>query len=120
MASLTESSLVNKFYNSNNNNSNNSNPNENNWYDCVYYCIQTNDKLIKNKFVCYKYKNLKEADTYSKNIKYNFNLNNSNTVLIPMCKWIPDIFHPYFLNKKLLTLFWSNDIKIMHNKRDIK
>ena len=52
MASLTESSLVNKFYNPNENN-----PKENNWYDCVYYCIQTNDKVTNNEFICYKYKN---------------------------------------------------------------
>lgn len=117
MASLTESSLINKFYNlSSNNSNNNNNPNENNWYDCVYYCIQTNDKVRKNEFVCYKYKNFEKANTHG---KYNYHLNTSNTALIPMCKWIPDIFHPYFLNKKLLKIFWSNNIKIMCNKKDI-
>jgi hypothetical protein len=109
MASLTESSLI---YSPNN--SNNSNSNKNNWYDRVYLCVEHkgNTQVIGN-FHCYPFESYEKADEYSKNISYIYQDNKIRHTMVPMCKWIPNRFHSYFINKTLKNMYWKSNIKMM-------
>ena len=108
MASLTESSLI---YGPDN--SNNSNPNKNSWYDCVYLCVEHNGNTqVIGNFHCYPFESYEKADEYSKNISYIYQDNKIRHTMVPMCKWIPNRFHSYFLNKTLTNMYWTG-VKMM-------
>uniref|UniRef100_A0A6C0ASY4 Uncharacterized protein n=1 Tax=viral metagenome TaxID=1070528 RepID=A0A6C0ASY4_9ZZZZ len=117
MASLTESSLIYDSYNQNNSNSsnsspNNSNSNKNNWYDRVYLCVENKgDTQSIGKFHCYPFDSYEKADKYSKIISIYQN-NKIRHTMVPMCKWIPNRFHAYFLNKTLKNMYWTG-VKMM-------
>jgi len=118
MASLTESSMIYDFNNSsnsspNNNNSNNNNSNKNNWYDRVYLCVEHKGQTqIIGNFHCYPFESYEKADEYSKIISVYQN-NKIRHTMVPMCKWIPNRFHSYFLDKSLRNMYWKGSIKIM-------
>ena len=103
MASLTESYLINDFLKKNVENRN--------WYDRVYLCIEkdSNNHQVNNGFLCYTFKDFKDAIIYQKFVK----LENKRNTIIPMCKWIPNIFHTNILNKKLMKLFWCPKITLL-------
>ena len=82
--------------NLNNTNSNNSNnTNNNNIKDCK----------------CVKY-------DYFKNENFNLNIlgNNLKTILIPVCKYTPTMFHKYILNYKLDNSIFFEKIKIINSQ----
>ena len=118
MASLTDSSLIYGSYNSDNNNSDNNNSDNNNsdnnnWYDYVYLCVEKKDQSqFIGKFDCYPFKTFEKADEYSKNISYIYQDKKIRHTMIPMCKWIPNMFHSYFINKTLKNMYWKDRIKI--------
>jgi hypothetical protein len=108
MSTLTESVLIYNFYNSDNNKSNNSNPKKNTWYDRVYLCLENRDpSQFICKFDCYSFKSYEKADEYSKSIGYIYQDNKIRHTMVPMCKWIPNRFHSYFLNKTLRNMYWK-------------
>ena len=105
MASLTESSLS---YPDNNEN--------NTWYNRVYLCIEKkNDNQCINGFNCYSFQNLNQADAFHKRQTTNEKRHN----IIPVCKWIPVLFHKYYINYSLKKLYWKNDITILKNGKYI-
>jgi hypothetical protein len=115
MASLTESILT---YSDNNNNNNNNNNNENNtWYNNVYLCIEKKgtDQYI-NGFNCYTFASFNRADDF---YKKKFENKQRRHTMIPVCKWIPIIFHKYYLNYSLKKLYWKNDTTIFKNVKYI-
>ena len=110
MASLTENILT---YNESNQPKK---PNKE-WFNNIYLCIEKDgDKQCVNGFKCYNFKDFNNADTFYKT-KY-ANQNNRHT-MIPVCKWIPFIFHKYYLNYALKKLYWKNDITIFRNEKYI-
>ena len=113
MASLTESSLLNntmmhtKMPDNNNNN---------NWYDRVYLCWEDTDfrqpttyKPIKG-FNCYRFNSFEGADyAWDEELKFKRKIENLDDVrhtMIPICKWVPEIFDKYILNYKLKNMYW--------------
>jgi hypothetical protein len=88
--------------------------NNDKWYDRVYLCIEKdgeNNGVIQG-FNCYTFKDFKDVDAYKK--KLNFS-SEKRIALIPMCKWIPCIFHKYYLNNILRDFYWKNNITIYRN-----
>ena len=96
------------------------NPNENNvWFDRVYLCYenvngkQPNSVSIISGFNCYKYKTFMSADeNHIKNIHAITNINDIRHTMIPVCKWVPEIFDKYILNWKLKNMYWGGKINI--------
>jgi hypothetical protein len=91
-------------------------PKNNCYYDRVYLCVEkknVNQQII-NGFNCYTFKDFNNADAfYNKNI-----INKENRcTMIPVCKWIPMLFHKQYLNYKLKNLYWNNNITILRNQR---
>lgn len=86
-----------------------------NWYDRVYLCYEdTNFKPpttygpIKG-FDCYRYNSFKNADIGWNNKTELYKLDVRHT-MIPMCKWVPQIFDKYILNWKLRNMYWGGQI----------
>jgi hypothetical protein len=102
MAGLTESFLINDFM---------KNVENRNWYDRVYLCIEksSHDHKVNNGFTCYTFKDFKDATAYQKHLR----LENTRNTTIPMCKWVPTIFHKDILNKKLIETFWCPKITLL-------
>lgn len=84
------------------------------WYDRVYLCYedlcynQPNDSLPIKGFNCYKYNSFKNADYgWDSHIHIpEFNKMNIRHTMIPMCKWMPEVFDKYILNWKLRNMYW--------------
>ena len=107
MGNLTESSLI--F-----NDCNNFNKQNNNWYNNVYLCIEKKrDNNIINGFNCYNFSNINEANKYC---KHYLNIENYRHTIIPVCKWVPSIFHKQYINYYLKKKYWKNDITIFKQK----
>lgn len=108
MASLSESSLI-----SDNENNKPQKTNNKKWFDSVYLCIEKtkNPKLIDG-FACYKFDSFENADKHYNKIKPKLILEIKKT-MVPICKWVPFIFHRSVINYKLKKLYWKNDITIM-------
>jgi hypothetical protein len=111
MSSLTESSLIYNDYD------NKPKKPAKEWYDNVYLCVEKNGSNEHiNGFKCYTFKDFLAADTFYK--KNYTNIKNRQTI-IPVCKWIPFIFHKCYLNYSLKKLYWKNDITIFRNEKYI-
>lgn len=83
----------------------------NNWYNRVYLCYEdTNFKppnpygVIKG-FDCYRYNSFKNADIGWDNKTELHKLEVRHT-MIPICRWVPEIFDKYILNWKLRNMYW--------------
>lgn len=102
MSSLTESFLISELIH---------NINNDKWYDTVYLCIEKDKKNteIVNGFNCYSFKNFTQVDIYKN--KQGFS-KDKRVAVIPMCKWVPAIFHKYILNKTLRELYWKPNISL--------
>lgn len=68
------------------------------WFNRIYACIQRKENEKKEGFDCYKFKTPEEAVTF---ISIERLGKNNMDVLIPMCKWTPQFFDGYLLEKKL-------------------
>ena len=83
-----------------------------NWYNRVYLCYedvrhnQPNDSLPIKGFRCYKYNSFENADYGWNNHSPEFNKMNIRHTMIPICKWVPQIFDKYILNWKLRNMYW--------------
>jgi hypothetical protein len=76
------------------------------WYLCVINKNFNSPNINTKDCKCVKYNDLRSA---------NFNLNilgnNFKTILIPVCKYTPIMFHKYILNYKLdNSIFFKNII----------
>jgi len=86
--------------------------NESKWFNRVYLCYEeTNNKYpntygeIKG-FNCYKYNSLKNANEGWYLHRKQLNKLDIRHTMIPICKWIPQIFDDYILNWKLRNIYW--------------
>lgn len=87
---------------------------DNEWYDRVYLCYEDTDLKINllhsnpiKGFNCYKYNSFASADSgwnYDKNIQQQ--LEEVRHTMIPMCKWVPEMFDRHILNWKLRNMYW--------------
>ena len=90
----------------------NNNSVKSNWYNRVYLCYeelyrnQPNDSLPIKGFKCYRYNSFENANKGWNNDREEFNKMNIRYTMIPMCKWMPQIFDKYILNRKLRNIYW--------------
>ena len=81
---------------------------DNNWYNRVYLCYEDvpynhpNDSLPIKGFMCYRFNSFDNADIEHKKLIF-------RTTMIPICKWVPEIFDKYILNWKLRNIFWLGE-----------
>ena len=77
-------------------------PPESNSWGNVYLCVQKKDTLCR-RFKCIKFDSYESANEhFHKNYK---NKDLSASTMMPICKYTPLYFHPYFLRRKLSNLF---------------
>lgn len=88
---------------------------KNNWFGRVYLCYEdTNFKpynpygRIKG-FDCYRYNSFESADSTD------ISKLTVRHTMIPICKWVPEIFDKYILGWKLRQLYWGGQISISHD-----
>ena len=86
--------------------------NKQQWYDRVYLCWEDTNfnkpdtySPIKG-FNCYKYNSLERADYILNNTLYEYKDMNIRHTIIPVCKWVPEIFDKYLINRKLRKMYW--------------
>jgi hypothetical protein len=102
MTSLTESSLIFDMMNP-------KEPKKNDWSNRVYLCYEDTSNQNGNRFLpikgfkCYRYNNLVEANSGLKN---KIKKDEIRHAIIPICKWVPDMFDKYILNWKLRNMYW--------------
>lgn len=88
------------------------------WYDRVYLCYEDIEKpnahLPIKGFKCYKFNSFENVDTHSLSLKKH---NEKRHTMIPICKWVPNIFDKYILNYKLKNIYWLGNISIYRNIR---
>lgn len=101
MSGLTESSLIYFDHNS-------KEPKKNKmWYNRVYLCYQGTNINYKSSFTlingfnCFKCNSF-QIDNLTFNNKFEeYQKKNVKHIIIPICKWVPEIFDRYILNWKL-------------------
>lgn len=83
-----------------------------NWYDRVYLCYEDvphyspNYSLPIKGFKCYKYNSFENADlAWNKDLS-EYNKMTIRSTMIPICRWVPQIFDKYILNWKLKNMYW--------------
>jgi hypothetical protein len=87
-------------------------PEDNKWYDRVYLCLEdTNLKkpttyLPIKGFKCYRYNSFQNADYVWHNNKIMEQKIEVRHTMIPICKWVPEIFDKYILKWKLKNIYW--------------
>ena len=83
------------------------------WLNRVYLCYEevntdsnhTSDHI--KGFICYRYNSFETADSgWNNDIKRNNYLKNARHTMIPICRWVPNIFDRYILNLKLRETYW--------------
>jgi hypothetical protein len=83
-----------------------------NWFNRVYLCYedvhynQPNDALPIKGFKCYKYNSFENANTGWDKDFPEYNKMTIRSTMIPICKWVPQIFDKYILNWKLRNMYW--------------
>ncbi len=95
-----------------------------NYYNRVYLCYEDTDHKMPTTygsiigFNCYKYNSFENADVgWDKDRTEFYNLNVRHT-MIPICKWVPEIFDKYILDWKLKNIYWKgkHHLGIGHNR----
>ena len=83
------------------------------WYDRVYLCYEETDYRNPTTykpiigFNCYKYTSFQNADAgWNKDRLDYIKLGDLRHTMIPMCRWVPQIFDKYILNWKLRNMYW--------------
>lgn len=88
-----------------------------NWYDRVYLCYEDTNFRQPNTYApikgfdCYRYNSFKNADIGWNNKTELHKLEVRHT-MIPICRWVPEIFDRYILNRKLRNIYWCGKICI--------
>ena len=91
--------------------------NENNkWYNRVYLCWEDTDLNEPTTYKpimginCYRHTSFENADYTWNNLRETEkrwgNLKDIRHTMIPMCKWVPEIFDKYILDYKLKNMYW--------------
>jgi hypothetical protein len=87
----------------------------NEWYDRVYLCYEDTDfkkpttyNPIKG-FNCYRYNSFASADYGWNNHRVTEQKLEVRHTMIPMCKWVPEMFDRYILNWKLRNKYWLGE-----------
>lgn len=108
MASLTESSLIFDMINP----EEPKKPKKNDWYNRVYLCWEDTNFMKPTTFTpikgfkCYRYNSFEIADNaWNKDLTEYHKMEIRHT-MIPICKWVPQIFDRYILNWKLKKIYW--------------
>ncbi len=91
---------------------------DNSKYNRLYLCYEnTNHKIPTTYgpiigFNCYKYNSFENA--YSGWDKDRTEIPHLNTrhTLIPICKWVPEIFDKYILDWKLKNIYWIGNHRL--------
>lgn len=110
MASLTDSYVIMEQIMNNRNPE--KNPEDNEWYDRVYLCWEDTNFKKPNTFGpikgfnCYRYNTFIGADYGWKKCHSAEEKLEVRHTMIPMCKWVPEIFDKYILNWKLRNMYW--------------
>ena len=120
MASLTESYFISEQI------MKDRKPEDNEWYDRVYLCWEDTDfkkpttYLPIKGFNCYRYNSFASADYGWRNCCETEQKLEIRHTMIPMCKWVPEIFDRYILNWKLRNMYWlgKNSFGRGYNKYD--
>lgn len=82
------------------------------YYDRVYLCYkETNNKpptYDPNVGVinCHKYKSFQDAENWLFIYRKEIHTLNIRYTMIPICKWVPEVFDNYILNWKLENSYW--------------
>lgn len=91
------------------------------WYDRVYLCYEDivhktpNNSLPIKGFKCYKYNSFENADAgWDKDIS-EYNKMSIRVTMIPICKWVPQVFDNYILNWKLRNIYWLGKHTLGYN-----
>jgi hypothetical protein len=58
------------------------------------------------RFNCYKYNSFERADYVWNITLYEYKDMKIRHTIIPLCKWIPEIFDKYIINYKLRKMYW--------------
>ena len=94
------------------------NENKKNWFNRVYLCYEdtnlnksTTYPAIKG-FNCYKYDSFYNANYAWSNSRIELHKLEVRHTMIPMCRWVPEIFDRYILNWKLKQMYWGGQIFI--------
>ena len=98
-----------------------------NWFNRVYLCYEDvphnlpNNSLPIKGFNCYKYNSFENADIgwrWDKHITESHKMNIRHT-MIPICRWVPQIFDKYILNWELRNMYWlgRHTIRQGYNRR---
>jgi hypothetical protein len=88
---------------------------KNKWYDRVYLCWEdtnVNKPAIHNPimgFKCYRYSSFENADYTWNNLRETEQKLEVRHTMIPMCKWVPEIFDKYILDYKLKNMYWLSN-----------
>ena len=99
------------------------NTSSSNWFNRVYLCYedvphnQPNNSLPIKGFNCYKYNSFANADMDMDRMKID-KMTNIRHTMIPICRWVPQMFDKYILNWELKNMYWlgSHTIKNPNNK----
>jgi len=97
-----------------------------NWYDRVYLCWEDTDfkkpttYLPIKGFKCYRYSSFENADYTLNNLRQTRShfIESQRHTMIPICKWVPEIFDKYILDYKLKSMYWlgKHSVGCGHNK----
>ncbi len=71
----------------------------------VYLCVK---RQYYGSYTCMKFDNYSQADSY---YKKNYKNQEIISTLMPVCKYVPNIFHKYILEYKLSKLLIQVKIK---------
>ena len=103
--------------------------NKKHWFDRIYLCCEYNVNKPNtyspiSGFHCWKFDTFYNADYAWNNIitrNADYTWNNKITGnfthevrhrMIPICKWVPEIFDSYILNWQLKKMYWGGKITI--------
>jgi hypothetical protein len=81
------------------------------WYLCIF---DKEHDYINKKYNCVKFDTFTTADLYCSE---NINKYENQTTVIPVCKYIPTLFHKYILNYKIRNIFYKVKIHIIDPTR---
>lgn len=84
------------------------------WRDRYYLCHEDPKSLNPYdddlRFHCYKYNSFKGADDGWWKDQTEYHYPNMRHTVIPITKWVPEIFDRYLLNYKLKNKYWTGNI----------
>ena len=89
-----------------------------NWYDRVYLCYEDTNLRPPNTysaikgFDCYRYNSFYNANYAWDNNRKELHKLYVRHTMIPICRWVPEIFDRYILNWKLRNMYWGGQISI--------